>query len=295
MVILTLCTSSRLVLFLSIMNKRAWPSGCSSAWNRCQPVRESFALPISELTLLPARQVDRLYIEIIKKFFRRLSNYHAEEDQIIREFRRRNFQGLASTAYTECFAARIPAPVIAMMTVPRVAHGWRKVGTSREPSYRSIPRRGIDTVTRPRVSRHADTSQNPCNELPPSLSASTIVKHAGTSLMGKTKKIQDRERDDISRMWVTDPPQQSYSSSYFSSKGERWIGARLQEEKKETFQGAVQRGDVTRGEGKGGSAEHTPREKKTWGRESKSEMETGSAQRGSRDTGGGSGGRRTER
>ncbi|KYN39497.1 hypothetical protein ALC56_05990 [Trachymyrmex septentrionalis] len=70
------------------------------------------------------------------------------------------------------------------------------------------------------------------------------------------------------------------------AKGERWIGARLQEEKKETFQGAVQRGDVTRG---------TPREKKTRGRESKSEMETGSARRGGRDTGGGSGGRRTER
>ncbi|KYN00629.1 hypothetical protein ALC62_08596, partial [Cyphomyrmex costatus] len=39
-----------------------------------------------------------------------------------------------------------------------------------------------------------------------------------------------------------------------------------------------------------------PREKKTRGRESKSEMETGSARRGGRDTGGGSGGgRRTER
>ncbi|KYQ50226.1 hypothetical protein ALC60_10680 [Trachymyrmex zeteki] len=38
-----------------------------------------------------------------------------------------------------------------------------------------------------------------------------------------------------------------------------------------------------------------PREKKTRGRESKSEMETGSVRRGGRDTGGGSGGRRTER
>ncbi|KYN19787.1 hypothetical protein ALC57_07832 [Trachymyrmex cornetzi] len=94
MVIHTLCTSSRLVLFLSIMNERAWPSGCS-------------------------------YIEIIKKFFRNLLNYDAKD--------------------------------------------------SGEPSYRSIPRRGIDTVTRPRVSRHADTSQNPRNELPPSLSPSPSI------------------------------------------------------------------------------------------------------------------------
>lgn len=53
----TLCACSRLVLFLSIMNERVVWMQC--AWNRCQPVRESFALPISTLTLLPARQVDR--------------------------------------------------------------------------------------------------------------------------------------------------------------------------------------------------------------------------------------------
>lgn len=53
----TLCARSRLVLFLSIMNERAVWMQC--AWNRCQPVRESFALPISMLTLLLARQVDR--------------------------------------------------------------------------------------------------------------------------------------------------------------------------------------------------------------------------------------------
>ncbi|KYN19788.1 hypothetical protein ALC57_07833 [Trachymyrmex cornetzi] len=46
------------------------------------------------------------------------------------------------------------------------------------------------------------------------------------------------------------------------AKGERWIGARLQEEKKETFQGAVQRGDITRGGGKGGSAEHRERRRR---------------------------------
>ncbi|EZA52574.1 hypothetical protein X777_08057 [Ooceraea biroi] len=172
------------------------------ARNRCRPVRESFALPISALTLFPERQVDRPVHQITEKY--------------------------------------------------------------------DIPRRDIDTATRPRVSQHANTSQKTCDKPPPPSPLPPLPlprerergereKERGNYSQGVGNRAVRRDNDGHDY----DATRYAYASHLINRKSERW-------------------------------SRKTAREKKTRGRESKSEMETGSARRG-RDTGEGSGERKSEK
>ncbi|KYQ50224.1 hypothetical protein ALC60_10678, partial [Trachymyrmex zeteki] len=98
------------------------------------------------------------YIEIIKKFFRRLSDYNAK-DQIIREFCRRNFHKpdtVKKSTYCQNIHFRHFNLFHHLLSLEK-----RLTGVSRGAAL---------TLQQGRVSRHANTLQNPRDELPPSLS-----------------------------------------------------------------------------------------------------------------------------